>query len=86
MTTASKATNLALLISAGQFRGHADIEDSVYDSIAGFMQGYSDEHKADIYARIVEALHPDTNPGFLKIEKAVTKAMEESAKIYGHRD
>ncbi len=80
-----KATNLALLIDAGRFRGHPDVEDSVYDSIAGFLTDYSDERKADLYARIVEGLASVQSPGFLAIEKAVNRALLQSEAIHVKR-
>lgn len=83
-----KATNLALLIDAGRFRGHAEIDDSVHDSIAGFLRDYSDEHKADLYAQIAEAAasHKQakgSDPGFLAIEKIVNAALWRSEAKYG---
>ena len=76
-----KAITLALLIEAGRWRGHPEFEDSVYDSIAGYLHEYSDEHKSDLYARIVEGA--PKSPGFLAIQKACDRALKQSEQIYG---
>lgn len=84
-----KATNLALLIDAGRFRGIPEIDDSVHDSIAGFLSDYSDEHKADLYAQIIEDASAYQQakgqaPGFLAIEKIVNNALWKSEAKYGN--
>ena len=76
-----KAITLALLIEAGRWRGFHEFEDSVYDSIAGYLHEYSDEHKSDLYARLVEGA--PKSPGFLAIQKATDRALKQSEQIYG---
>jgi hypothetical protein len=64
---------LALLIYSGVIGGW-DLEHRAYDVIDKLLEDWSDEKRADLYARIVEGCPTMTEPKFLPIEKAVRKA------------
>lgn len=52
MTRHPLTTTLTLLLVANQKKQH--FEDAIYDILASIMQEYSEEFKADLYARLAE--------------------------------
>lgn len=75
------ATTLALLIAAQQ-RWHAELEHAVYDVIAKLvdMADWSDERKADLYARLAEVLKPSMR--IIEMEVACNKALWQNQNSF----
>lgn len=68
----AQASLLATLIWARKSQG-ADMEYAAYEVIAEYMEDWTDERKADLYALIAESLSVDFT--FTQLEEAVATAL-----------
>ena len=74
MTRHSLTTTLTLLLVANQRKQH--FEDAIYDILASIMQEYSEEFKADLYARLAESIQATDN--MYTIERKVARHLAEA--------
>lgn len=67
-------TTLSLLLAANQ-RDTSDFEHAIHDIIAHLtdLAGWSDEKKADLYARLAESVHKEDR--LVTIERKVSFAL-----------
>jgi hypothetical protein len=86
--THRRALTITLLIIAGKQQPAAresdsPIEYAAYDVLAHAMDlsGYSEERRADLYARIVEAV-PGEDVRVADLEKIVSRALEQNDKEF----
>ena len=74
MTRHSLTTTLTLLLVANQKKQH--FEAAIYDILASIMQEYSEEFKADLYARLAESIQATDN--MYTIERKVAHHLAEA--------
>lgn len=74
------ATTLALLIHAEKLRQQGgDFESATYTVLdrAVDLVGWSEERRADLYARLVEGMADRDHTRFLVIQEVVAKCLQE---------
>jgi hypothetical protein len=83
-TYAPLALVLSLLIYAERLRPHGGLEYATYHVLdrAADLEGWSEERRADLYARIVERAPDSTHMQFIDLQAAVTHCILEHNRTW----